>query len=482
MKVRREAQEVRGAPERLWLPRVTPLVTRRRMVALGAAAAGAGLGPLLAACAGPGQPAAEPTKGPAAQGTAAPAVTAALSGELNIVQWSHFVPAYDTWFDKYAADWGTKNKVKVTVDHVPNLEMPARLAAEAGAKAGHDIIQFQAQVQTYRYEKLLVDVGDVIDFGTKKWGEPIKFGKDAAFINGVWRAVPDHYIIIAPLVRDDLMAEIGNPKLETWDDVRQACAKLKARDSAAGLAISNCNDANHNWRAIMWCYGASETDKDGKTVNVNTKEFREFLQFAKAFYDEAITPEVFAWDDASDNRWLGSGQGSFIHDAISSLRSIEPPKDKPDPERQKLFDSISIHLPLKGPAGQLVMPDINLYAIWDFSKNKAAAKQFLKDYLDNFKEGMTQSTGYNMPCFTNLFDKPMPVIGETKKFEVLQEYKGDLIKTFGYPGPPNAPAQEVQAAYHIPQLVGIYVRGKTSLDDVIKEAESRLRPIYDKYK
>jgi multiple sugar transport system substrate-binding protein len=309
-------------------------------------------------------------------------------------------------------------------------------------------------------------------------------GKGTSYINGVWRALPDHYIVIAPLVRDDLMETIGNPKLETWDDVRQACATLKAKsNNPAGLAISHCNDANHNWRGIMWTFGASEVKEDGKTLNVDTKEFRAFLDYVKAFYTEAIEPEVFAWDDVSDNRYLGSGQGSFIHDALSSLRSIEPPKDKPDAEKQKLFDTISIRPPLKGPGGQHDMPDVNLYAMWQFAKNPEAAKAFLRDYLDNWKEAMIQSTGYNMPFFENLFQKPMPVIGETKKLEVLQDYKGDqVLHTFGYPGPPNAAAQEVLANFHIPDIVGIYARGNTSLDDTIKEATNRLKPIYDKYK
>jgi hypothetical protein len=127
------------------------------------------------------------------------------------------------------------------------------------------------------------------------------------------------------------------------------------------------------------------------------------------------------------------------------------------------------------------MPDANLYAIWDFARNKETAKQFLRDFMDNWKESMVQSTGYDMPFFANLFQKPMPVIGESPKLQILQEYSGNLIHTFGYPGPPNAAAQEVLAGFHIPQLIGIYVRGNTSLDDTIKEAVNRLKPIYDKY-
>src|SRR5207245_6085714 len=129
-----------------------------RFVGLGAAAG------VLAACAAPSQPAptappaaaptsaaaptaaggaapaAKPTAAAAAAPTAAPAATKNLGGDLNILQWSHFVPAYDTWFDKWAADWGGKNKVNVTVDHIDGLQLNARFAAEAAAKTGHDII------------------------------------------------------------------------------------------------------------------------------------------------------------------------------------------------------------------------------------------------------------------------------------------------------------------------------------------------------
>jgi hypothetical protein len=33
--------------------------------------------------------------------------------ELSILQWSHFVPQYDVWFDPFAEDWGAANGVDV---------------------------------------------------------------------------------------------------------------------------------------------------------------------------------------------------------------------------------------------------------------------------------------------------------------------------------------------------------------------------------
>src|SRR5438046_5107128 len=36
---------------------------------------------------------------------------------LRILQWSHFIPAYDAWFDNvFVKEWGEKNGVKVRVD------------------------------------------------------------------------------------------------------------------------------------------------------------------------------------------------------------------------------------------------------------------------------------------------------------------------------------------------------------------------------
>src|SRR5256885_4727071 len=74
----------------------------------------------------------------------APFVSRALAADksLSIVQWAHFVPEYDTWFDKFAKDWGDKNNIAVTVDHIPVQNIPARAPAEAPAQSGHDLFGF----------------------------------------------------------------------------------------------------------------------------------------------------------------------------------------------------------------------------------------------------------------------------------------------------------------------------------------------------
>ena len=63
-----------------------------------------------------------------------------LSGDLKILQWVHFVPAYDQWFDNtWIKQWGQKNDVNVTVDHIVNTQLDARAASEVAAQSGHDL-------------------------------------------------------------------------------------------------------------------------------------------------------------------------------------------------------------------------------------------------------------------------------------------------------------------------------------------------------
>ena len=38
---------------------------------------------------------------------------------LKILQWSHFVPGYDKWFNNtYVKEWGAKNDTEVVVDNI----------------------------------------------------------------------------------------------------------------------------------------------------------------------------------------------------------------------------------------------------------------------------------------------------------------------------------------------------------------------------
>src|SRR3954451_4817785 len=50
--------------------------------------------------------------------------SAQTENTLKVVQWKHFVPDYDRYFNQFVKEFGEKNKVKVEVDYVATAGLP----------------------------------------------------------------------------------------------------------------------------------------------------------------------------------------------------------------------------------------------------------------------------------------------------------------------------------------------------------------------
>src|SRR3989441_10402012 len=125
---------------------------------------------------------------------------------LRILTWSHFTPAYDVWFDKCSAEWGEKNGVKVRVDHIPHLEIPARMAAEFAAGAGHDIILNNSTILARLYYKTLLDLTDVYDGLGKKYGGWIPAAKSPIAAENKIYGIPKDHNPLPPLSPEELFS------------------------------------------------------------------------------------------------------------------------------------------------------------------------------------------------------------------------------------------------------------------------------------
>jgi len=393
---------------------------------------------------------------------------------LRILQWSHFIPAYDVWYDKFAKEWGDKNGVKVRVDHIPHLEIPARMAAEFAAGSGHDIIYNGSSILTRLYYKNLVDLTDVSESAGKKYGGWIPSARSLVEVEGRWYGLPIFYILAPMLYRKDLFDQNGLKPPDTWELAREAGRNLKAKGHPTGIALSQCNDANLFWRSMFWSFGGTEADPSGANPTIDSKELREFLRFAKAIFDEAMTPEVFSWDDASDNRYLASGIACWVHDAISAYRTTED--TNPD-----VFKSVTLALEPQGLPGKRVSAAApNVWMVWKFSKNQQAAKEFLAYLIDNDLEGMVQSRGYNMPYLNDRYKKPMPVIGTDPKLQILQDFP-KIVAFYGYPGPSTTPIQEIVNTFVFPDMITKVARGQ-NIEEAIKWGSGEYKRIYAKHK
>ena len=98
----------------------------------------------LAACAREGEPA-----GPGPIMTRFSEPSQALSGDLRILLWRHFVPRHDRWFDPFARQWGQRVGVSVTVNHINQARVPGQISTEISAGEGHYLIQHIAPLPQF---------------------------------------------------------------------------------------------------------------------------------------------------------------------------------------------------------------------------------------------------------------------------------------------------------------------------------------------
>ncbi len=439
---------------------LSPLTRRRFLAGAGAGLTAAGAVPVLSS----------------------PFVSRGLAADksLSIIQWSHFVPAFDKWFDQFAKDWVQKNNVAVTVDHIPEQNIAARAAAEASAKAGHDLFMWNGAGGAHLYRKFLVNMTSLVEELEKKYGKVSTLGRQIAYNQDdhTWSAFPDYYINLPGMYRKDLWDEIGMTP-ETWDDLRIGGAKLKAKGHPVGISLGHSNDPSLSWRGLLWSYGASVQDETGKKVVLNSKEAVEAVKLCAALYKEAMTSDVLSWDDSSNNKYIDSGVASYIMNPISAYRTAQQ-------INPKLADNIFMWRPPKGPVRRISGGASNCYGIWNFAKNKEAAMAFLRHYAENWTDAFKASTGYNMPIFTNIVPKPMPILSNDPtshppdKLAILQE-SDQWSAVTGFPGPAWPATDEIYNNFIINDMMTKAATGAMTAEEAVKWAAQECENIFKKW-
>jgi multiple sugar transport system substrate-binding protein len=405
-----------------------------------------------------------------------------LSGDLSILQWVHFVPDYDTWFDKtWCVEWGQKNDVQVTVDHIANTQLDARAAAEVAAQSGHDIFQFLAPPAIY--EDQVINHAPIVQEVQKKVGKMGTLAKLSTYNPRTKKyfALSDNYVPDPVVWRHDLWYGLGEAPT-TWDHVRKAAPKLKNIGHPIGIGMSNELDSNMANIAFMMCFGAFIQNSSNR-LTIKSKQTIEALNFMADIYKNGETDEIFGWNPASNNNFLYSGKGSMILNAISATRT---------PEDQKLpfADDLWIWPIPKGPHGRFGLEHVmGCYVIWKFAKNKPAAQKFLVDLCVNYKQATNASKLYNFPSFPGAY--PFKSIYKTAKadthkphgkYNVLTKIAESYTHNVGYPGFSNAAINEIFTTYLIPQMFAQVAQGKMSAADAASAAQKQMAPIFQKWR
>lgn len=412
-----------------------------------------------------------------------PERAAAQQKTLKIAQWSHFVPAYDTWFDNtFCKQWGQKHNTNVVVDHINLNELPARAASEVSAKKGHDLFMFLSPPAAF--EAQVIDMTHVYQEVEKKHGKKIDLAHKSTYNPKTKKyfAFSDSYVPDPGNYYKDWWAEAGFPNgPNTYDDLLNGGKKIKDKSGhPIGIGMSQELDSSMALRAILWSFGGAEQDEQGN-VTINSKQTIEALKYGKELFQQTMTPEIFSWDPSANNRAMVSGKTSYIANAISVTRQTER-------EHMPTDSHIMICKAPQGPARRIAAEHVmDCYVSWNFSENKEGAQQFLIDYIDAFHEGFTAGQFYNFPCFPKTVPNLKQEIANDPRATPPNKYAvlGDVLTwatNVGYPGYATAAIDEAFRAWIIPTMFAKVARGDETPENAAKAAEQEYKRIFGRFK
>jgi multiple sugar transport system substrate-binding protein len=400
---------------------------------------------------------------------------------LKILQWSHFVPGYDRWFNnQYVKEWGARNDTQVIVDNINIALIESRAAAEVSAQKGHDLVLFLAPPSVF--EQQMLDMSDVYVECEKRHGKPIDLAVKSTFNPKTKRyfAFSDSFVPDPINYRIDLWDDVG-VKPDSWEETRRGGKLIKEKHRIpVGIGLSAEIDTGMAMRAIMYAFGSHEQDAEGNLA-IRSPQTLEALRYVKALFEETMTPEVLAWDASSNNRQMLAGRSSLVLNAISITRTGEN-------DKLQMHEKIGLAKAAKGPARRIGLEHVmNCYAIWQFSENKEGAQKFLIDYIDNFKQGFLASEFYNFPSFpTTVPDLKQQIARDAKavppdKYAVLGDVL-DWATNVGYPGYATAAISDAWNTWVLNTMFAEAATGAETVENALTRAEARMKAIWAKWR
>ena len=411
-----------------------------------------------------------------------------LAGELRIMTWAHFVPAYDTWFDNtYVKRWGERNDVDVKVDHINNALLYSTGASEVAAQSGHDLFWFISPPSTF--QKQAVPVTDLVQEVSRKLGRMTRVARKSTYNPRTkqFYGFPNDYAPDPVHYRRSYLQEVGG-SLRTWDDVRRAAPKLKAMGHPMGLGMSNEIDSNMLLTSLLYCYGGFIQNEENRIVIGQGKNRRgaiEALQVMRDIYRNGMSDEVFAWTAASNNQAFVAGRLSVALNAISICRTAEA-------QARSIADDTWLASIPRGPVMRMGNEHVmGVYLIWKFARNKENARRFLMDTMLNYREHFVRSGYYNFPAWTGAVRGGFKTIRQLTaqdqnkprgKYTVLTTIAEKYTTNPGFPGSTTPVMDEIFNTFLIPQMFAQVAQGKMTPAEAVSGFNRTAQRLWRKWR
>ena len=409
---------------------------------------------------------------------------------LNINQWSHFVPRYDEWFQEYAKAWGDEHNVDVTVNFINIADLPGTLSASISAGDGPTLFEMNAAPAAFI--EGLQGLDDVNMAAAEAFGTRVETCEKLSYLpaKDIWYGFCHGWVPDPGDYRVSLWSDAGYPNgPTTYAELAEGGKKIfETTGIPVAVGMSPEIDSEFYARALIWSHGGSVQDEKGN-VTFNSPEVLEAVKFQKQLFDSAMTPEVFAWNAASNNQTFIAGQASYIQNSISFYRSAQ------DSAADVAADT-GFTPGLKGPRGDVKMPAHVwfIYVMPQYVTDETkiqAAKKFMLDLENNYPSASYYSKFYNFPAFSSAAPQ---LLGDESWLDndpwgAQPPDKLSLLKTAeswtawpGYPGYAHPAIGEVYQSNLLSSMMADVARGVKTPEEAVSDTAAEIEAIFAKWR
>src|SRR6185437_7624748 len=353
-------------------------------------------------------------------------------------------------------------------------------------KSGHDSLQMPAWQPLDKADELepMHDLMNELIAANGKVSEAAKY---LGNLDGRWVGVPNASgsQVKPPLTRISYIKEMAGLDVQkmyplaappdkamvdawTWDEFLNVAGKCFKAGKPFGLGLGQTSDSVDWVGSVFASHGAVLVNDKGD-ITVKSDATKQVLEWFQKLV-KVLPPDVFAYDDAGNNKALISGQAALIMNPPSAWAVAV--RDAPKVAEQCWHFSSP-----KGPKGRFDPAQPSFWGIWNFSPNKAAAKSLALHLWE--KESVEQlvaaSKGYDIPAFASLRNfKTWADEGPPKGGIWNYPPRGEVIESVSGSPAPYRIANQMFAQATLAKMIAQYTQSGKTLDQSLDWGASEI--------
>ncbi len=344
----------------------------------------------------------------------------------------------------------------------------------AARRQGADLAELFGSA-THIHADRLVDVSDIAEEVAATHGPWFDFARRFSVVDGVWRAIPWLYTPHGLNYREDILVEAGLNVPKTYDDLLDVATSLRDAglpEVGFSMGPKAPNDSASMAYSMLWSFGGQEVDDTGSRVVLDSDATRAALKYFMALSEvsSSLAPQ---FDELTNNTAFLESQISMTQNATSIYWNAS--QDKRD------LAAVMNHARYpEGPAGTHQLAEINLIAIFNHTRNEAAAKDWIRFMMqgDQRRSKSIESSLFFAPPLAKFSDDPQMPWNTEQKFAGFRS-SADAVRGPGWPGPASVEGSLVYANGSILRMFQAVGNGTMTVNEAISAASNELRRVYE---